>query len=202
MYRFDSAGRKNTPIYVSFAFSLFLHGAVLFLLASHGTNDNSVALPFYSPPGPIEVLLTHLEVKQVPLAKSQPVHLKTKKEPPPSTSNSYGTQKDRKSSHSTFPRLINLRTGSLLSISKWQGVQVKGPAIRIQLTVNPSGFVDQWKLLTKTTKSPQLDHEAMNHMVRNMRARKTGETHHLVWECLIGEKNGELIAKIYPLTSN
>jgi hypothetical protein len=55
-------------------------------------------------------------------------------------------------------------------------------------------------MLSKVKSSLNLDLNAINIMVRNMDANKTGETHTLIWEGQIASKNGELIARIYSVS--
>ncbi len=154
-------------------------------------------------PPPIEVRLIPPQTQQAPLAKSQFEHKQQIEKPLATLSHlpdvAQGSSETR---HSTLPKLINLRTGQQLNPSYWRGVKIQGSPVRIQLTINPAGFIHTWKLLTKTTESFQLDLEAMNHMIRNMDIHKTGETHAQFWEYQIGEKNGELIAKIYPVSAD
>ena len=206
---FDSAGRKNKSIFVAFAFSLSLHGLVLFFLARDVGKGAAVELAFKSQratkalPTTFEVHLAHAPTKQPTLVQSRSKHsLQADKSLATLTNHSVNAQKSTEGGHSTLPKLIDLRTGNQLSLSYWRGVKIQGSAIRIQFSVNPAGFLMQWKVLTKTNTPFQLDPEAMNYLVRNMDALKTGETHLQIWECQIGKKNGELVAKMYPINTN
>lgn len=198
MYWFDGVGRKNKFIYVAFALSLLIHGLTLLLLARNAAKDASVMLAFNSQATSIEVRLTPAQTKQAPLVKLQPDHVQSIEKPLPNlTSHSDGARKLKQTRRSAIPKLLDLKTGNQLNLSYWRGVAIQGRPVRIRLMVNPAGFIDKWELLTKVTMPLQLDPEALNVMVRNMDADKTGETHFLIWECQVGKKNGELIAKIY-----
>lgn len=193
----DGAGRKNQSIYGAFALSLFLHGLVLFFPARNAANEAAVTLAFNPSPSPIEVRIIPAQTKPAPLVKPPSVLVRQIENPPVSqNSRPEGARKIKETRRPAIPKLLDLKTGHQLSLSYWRGAQTQGQ-LRIRLTVNPSGFIDKWELLAKVPMSLQLDPEALNVMVRNMDADKTGETHILIWECQVGKKNGELIAKIY-----
>lgn len=199
----DGVGRKNKSIYFSFALSLFMHGLILFFLARDAAKDSSVTLVFNSQAKPIEVHLAPAQTKQTPVVKLRSEHVQQiEKFPTNLTSHPDGARKLKESSRSTIPKLLDLKTGNHLSLSYWRGVEIQGQPIKIRLTINPAGFIDQWELLTRMTAPFQLDLEAINIMVRNMDTNKTGETHFLIWECQVGKKNGELIAKIYSASDD
>jgi hypothetical protein len=193
-----AAGRKDEPIVFSFALSLLLHASVLFFSAGDAARDSSFALGLNLEPASIDVRLVPAPSRPVPEAKlrSEAVRAEEKSLPPPA-SHKDGTSKSAKSPHATLSRLVDLKTGSVLDLAHWQGAQILGRPIRIRLSINAAGLIANWELLTPGAKSLPLDLEAMNVMVRNMDADRTGETHVLIWESQVGKKGGRLIAKIY-----
>lgn len=194
----EAVGRRNKAVVFAFALSLLLHASILFFVARDAARDFSFILGLNLEPASIDVRLIPAQDKRTPVAKlrSEQVQSDEKSLPPP-VNPPHSASKSVASPRSTIPKLVDLKTGDQLNLSYWRGVKIQGRPIRIRLNISPAGLIAGWELLTPGAGSLQLDLEAMNIMVRNMDANKTGETHVLIWESQVGKKNGELIAKIY-----
>ena len=199
----DPAGRKPGPLGYALVLSLLLHATVLFLTARHVASDLSLALGLSLRSAPLDVRLIPTQIRQAPVAKLPPERVPAlERQPPPAVGQADQASKSLPSPHSTIPKVVELKSGKQLDLSHWQGAKLQGRPLKIRLTINPAGIIASWELLTPDAGPLQLDREAMNIMVRNMDANKTGETHVLIWESQVGIKNGELIAKIYAASDD
>ena len=174
-----------------------MHGSILFSLARDVTKDSTLSLGFSMQPASLAVRLISAQASPAPAptARSEPAQA-AQSPPSPPASHLEDTAQFATSPSSTVPKFVDLKTGNQLDLSYWRGAKLQGRPLKIRLNINPAGFITSWELLTPGAASLQLDVAAMNNMVRNMDAAKTGETHVLIWESQIGKKNGELIARI------
>ena len=198
MNRLDEKGRSGRSIRAAFAISLLAHGLVL-LAARDAARYVSFTWAVNSPPLSIEARLMAPQSRPIaPPTSPAGQAPASKKTASPSSRHSDNAAQFADALHSSSARLIALKTGKQLDPDDWHGAITLGQPFRIRLTINPAGFIENWELLTPNPVEFQLDLEAMNNMVRNMSADKTGETHVSIWQCQLGEKNGELLAVIYP----
>lgn len=180
-----------------------MHGSILFFLARDAAKDSTLSLGFSLQPAALAVRLISAQARPAPAAirRSEPAPA-VQTPPSPPASHPEDTAQFATSPQSTVPKFVDLKTGNQLDLSYWRGAKLQGRPLRIRLTVNPAGIITSWELLTPGADPLQLDLDAMNNMVRNMDAAKTGETHVLIWESQVGKKNGELIAKIQLARDN
>lgn len=199
----DITGRKHESIVLAFALSLLMHGSMLFVFARDAAKDSTLSLGFSPQPASLAVRLIAAPAQPAPaaIARSEPAPA-AQTPPSPPASHLEDAAQFASSPSSTAPKFIDLKTGNQLDLSYWRGAKRQGRPLRIRLTINPAGLIASWELLTPGAESLQLDLAAMNNMVRNMDAAKTGETHVLIWESQVGKKNGELIAKIQMAGDN
>jgi len=103
------------------------------------------------------------------------------------------------SSQGAFERMgtiIDLSSGGELAASYWMGAKLVSPRLTLALTVNPGGFIDAWEI-TPAFDLTQLPAGSIDHLIRRIPVTRTGETHIVVYEFVLGIREEKTIANLY-----
>jgi hypothetical protein len=92
--------------------------------------------------------------------------------------------------------IIDLSSGGELAASYWMGAKLLSPPLTVAVTVNPSGFVDAWEV-TPAFDLSQVTSGSLEHLIRRIPVRRTGETHIVVYEFVLGTREEKTIANLY-----
>lgn len=92
--------------------------------------------------------------------------------------------------------LIDLGTGKELDPSYWIRSRAISPPLTVVVSINPSGFIDRWEV-TPNFDLSQFPDASFEKLVWKIPVTKTGETHVLVYEFVLGTYDALTIANLY-----